>query len=216
MLFPLIIGGLPSALLARSLSLHIPPSLSVCSASSPLFTAADCWVFFFILSVSFLFFFLAFTAGSHGETFYDDYCNSLPQTIITFHYENGGHIITWISHTDTHGHQHTGVKPASRAPSSLLPESPKIPKMQRLTDIEPEPDPDSLWQMRPLAVFYLLQRCLKFSVIKYDNSIKAHKRRRVSTFRGGTRLKILGRKPRNLQRLQRRSKFTIILFSKSI
>lgn len=24
----------------------------------------------------------------------------LPQTIITFHYENGGHIITWISHSN--------------------------------------------------------------------------------------------------------------------
>lgn len=207
------------AAVCSSRSLSFPPYTSISVGLLCFFSAVyGRWLLgvFFLFFPFLFFFFLAFTAGSHGETFYDDYCNSLPQTIITFHYENGGHIITWISHTDTHGHQHTGVKPASRAPSSLLPESPKIPKMQRLTDIEPEPDPDSLWQMRPLAVFYLLQRCLKFSVIKYDNSIKAHKRRRVSTFRGGTRLKILGRKPRNLQRLQRRSKFTIILFSKSI
>jgi len=51
-----------------------------------------------------------FAVGSHGETFYDDYCNSLPQTIITFHYENGGHIITWISHTHRQAHTYSDCK----------------------------------------------------------------------------------------------------------
>jgi len=95
MLFPLIIGGLPSALSFRLF-------LLLC------FFAAvyGRW----LLGVFFSFFFFwrfqrcSAAAGSHGETFYDDYCNSLPQTIITFHYENGGHIITWISHT------HAGTK----------------------------------------------------------------------------------------------------------
>jgi len=79
MLFPLIIAGhigqrLPLLLLLLLL----------------LFTAADCWV----LALGSWRSLAWFAVGSHGETFYDDYCNSLPQTIITFHYENGGHIIT--------------------------------------------------------------------------------------------------------------------------
>lgn len=68
-----------------------------------LFTAADCWVAVFgqlpvvVVAVAapvVVVPFARLAVGSHGETFYDDYCNSLPQTIITFHYENGGHIIT--------------------------------------------------------------------------------------------------------------------------
>lgn len=41
---------------------------------------------------------LQFPAAVMGKHFMPITVIRLPQTIITFHYENGGHIITWVSH----------------------------------------------------------------------------------------------------------------------
>jgi len=112
MLFPLIIGGLPSAHCLRPCPTLVP------SLSAAVYGR---WLLVAFFSPHFLAFATrcSAAAGSHGETFYDDYCNSLPQTIITFHYENGGHIITWISHIHTHTHTHTHAALQQPAPTPI-------------------------------------------------------------------------------------------------